>query len=559
MSKVSAKSLNGTQRTCINVSDVQFNTSVWFTTDIDLFVAKSNLKLLTIFLSAHTPGERTYLHIRDCSIGSPLFVINANATFERCSFYHLRSDNTSFISAIYSTIKIQSSTIEQFEGQWFLHYLSGVAQLIDVVFASCSSTKALVGVYNESVLIIDSCMFLSNNHSLIYIKTSSLGIIRNSNFSHNVVLNSTSVHFLVRSTHGSGLMMTMCHFYNNTLVGTAVSFVDKCIGIVETSTFTFNKCRAIDSYSRSYMVIRRCIFHRNMEYYGAAISLQQQKQYLTSDKLKVGNTIRTFLNKYLDTQNCKMIFDVGSVPQFVQSTCTIHKCTFTENNSKIGGAIYAHNMSLIIRASVFMNNSAMGSSLQRAGYGGAICLQNCHTNVTGSSFSGNKANFGGGIAQELQSVLYIDSSTFTNNTALEGVMGHGGAILESSKPERSANSTTLFISNCTFCNNKASDSAGAIFTGLSISIRASKFHLNSARTGGAMWSRSGHITNCDFVSNSAQQGGGAMIFSINSRVNISHSNFTNNIADAGGAILGTQNSSLVCRFCLFCNNTAGHK
>jgi predicted outer membrane repeat protein len=115
------------------------------------------------------------------------------------------------------------------------------------------------------------------------------------------------------------------------------------------------------------------------------------------------------------------------------------------------------------------------------------------------------------------------------------------------------------ISDCTFTNNSASFSGGAISGENIININDSTFEGNHAhQSGGAVCSDNGRltITNCDFINNSAYCGGAIGCNEISDPYNLTiiNSYFTNNTASGDGGAIFTHN--MVINNSVFTNNTS---
>ncbi len=110
---------------------------------------------------------------------------------------------------------------------------------------------------------------------------------------------------------------------------------------------------------------------------------------------------------------------------------------------------------------------------------------------------------------------------------------------------------TLHLSHCSFTNNAALNSGGAVYAVslFGVLIDSSTFNNNDARSGGAVCGETCCLTqlrihNCTFKRNKATAMGGALYFNTTS-ANISHSNLSENISPAAGAIYSTgKNSTL---------------
>ena len=161
--------------------------------------------------------------------------------------------------------------------------------------------------------------------------------------------------------------------------------------------------------------------------------------------------------------------------------------------------------------------------------GGAICAYNCTLQIINCTFSFNQASDAGGAIYASSAKLDIADCTFLNNTC-NGLYGDGGAVYAESSSR--------------------------------VNIIGSKFHCNSADSGGAVNSFTSNMTveNTEFADNIANWYGGSL-FS-DSIMNVSSSTFRNNRAGLkGGAIHSTYNGfndycSLFLSNSIFTNNSA---
>lgn len=119
-----------------------------------------------------------------------------------------------------------------------------------------------------------------------------------------------------------------------------------------------------------------------------------------------------------------------------RGTLTVRQSTFSGNHASRGGGIDNWG-TLTVRQSTFSGNSAVGA-------GGGINNEiGSVLTVINSTFSGNHADIGGGINSESGSVLTVLNSTFNGNN-IEGISNQG----------------TLTLGNTIFVNNIHADCAG---------------------------------------------------------------------------------------------------
>ena len=212
---------------------------------------------------------------------------------------------------------------------------------------------------------------------------------------------------------------------------------------------------------------------------------------------------------------------------------TVNNCTFTNNTVNgsypdgYAGAIFNDFGTLTVTGSTFDNNTAPD--------GGAIYNRGTLT-VNNSTFSGNK-----------QSAISSMDSLTVNNSIFSGNTGSSGAIFASN---------ILNVTNCTFTNNKASYNGGAISAEI-LTVIDSTFSDNTALEGmgGAIWtmSPSSTIVNSTFLVNAAGEGGA--IANLNN-LTVENCIFSGNNAGSGGAIYNSNWVTLSDKNSTFINNMA---
>ncbi len=232
--------------------------------------------------------------------------------------------------------------------------------------------------------------------------------------------------------------------------------------------------------------------------------------------------------KQLNVINCHSEQGFSPIAGLDRAYITIDDSSFRGNSSSgSGGVIYAHQGNIIIRNSVFEDNSA-------ARYAGAIYNKGPsfrpsevygRLEISNVSFKNNRAGAGGAIAIE-DGQLWIWDSQFTGN-AVEGV---GGAIVNN------LGRTTIMRSS--FTENKAAvgGAIGSTFGSLNISL--SSFSDNAAsHNGGAMNLLDGEasVSDSSFFNNEAPEGGAVYGYAVPNFV-LRHVSMVNNVAEESGGI-----------------------
>ena len=191
---------------------------------------------------------------------------------------------------------------------------------------------------------------------------------------------------------------------------------------------------------------------------------------------------------------------------------------FVNNTAKYGGAIMNYAYGLVLDDSTFTNNTAkIGGAI----YNSADCFV-----VGNSTFANNTATNNGGVIFNYGIGFVVGNSTFVNNSAADGA----GAILNGGRG--------FVVGNSTFANNTATSKGGAIYNyGIGFVVGNSTFANNTAEDAGAVYNEGDNsvVGNSTFVNNTATSIGGAIIN--NGKLVVDNSAFGDNAANYyGGAI-----------------------
>ena len=191
---------------------------------------------------------------------------------------------------------------------------------------------------------------------------------------------------------------------------------------------------------------------------------------------------------------------------------------FVNNTAKYGGAIMNYAYGLVLDDSTFTNNTAkIGGAI----YNSADCFV-----VGNSTFANNTATSNGGVIFNYGIGFVVGNSTFVNNSAADGA----GAIMNGGRG--------FVVGNSTFANNTATSKGGAIYNyGIGFVVGNSTFANNTAEDAGAVYNEGDNsvVGNSTFVNNTATSIGGAIIN--NGKLVVDNSAFEDNAANYyGGAI-----------------------
>ena len=229
--------------------------------------------------------------------------------------------------------------------------------------------------------------------------------------------------------------------------------------------------------------------------------------------------------------------NIGTALELTETTAQIVNSTFLSNrkglyrqcvpstfsycmNGFVGGAIIATNSTVDVSRSRFEDN--------RADWGGAIVAeQDSIVNMSENVFARNGAKFGGVLFSD-SGTITIEASEFHDNNAA------GGGILYSG-------SSTIIIEASGFHDNYATRFGGVLYSiSSSITIEASGFHDNYATSkGGVLFSSRNTITIIEasgFHDNYATRFGG-VLYSSDSTITIEASGFHDNYATMLGGVM----------------------
>ena len=393
--------------------------------------------------------------------------------------------------------------------------------------------------------------------------------------------------------HMAYLRITNCEFDDNISerFGGAITAAFNATLHVQETTFVGNKAAqfasAIDAGLNATVHIEETTFVGNKAQYAGAIFAHLQANLFLDETTFVGNkasceggAINIQQQAYLRMTNC--VFDEnisgrlgGAIAAAANTTLEIQETNFTHNRAMQGGAIDIDIPKTYLRVTdcKFENNHVGHSGIGGAIYGGfGIILEIQGTSFTRNSawqsgainiaalgylsatdctFEDNRATWiAGAIYSGYQSVLEINGSYFSNNSAPEG-----GAINVQTE-------SNLSLSYCEFKYNFASVDGGAVIVMSNVKLKVEKtnFTDNSAsHFGGALLMDTRtecYVEWCVFFRNAAKVAGGAVYVVSNSSLHTKYTNFMNNNANNGGAINIQGNSKLQTKMCSFWKNFA---
>ena len=220
----------------------------------------------------------------------------------------------------------------------------------------------------------------------------------------------------------------------------------------------------------------------------------------------------------------------------------IFQCLFKKNFADKGGAIHSWNTRLYIENTTFLNNSALSGGAIKTTELADISIVRCY-------FDGNSAKKIGGAIVHVGVWLSVAHSTFKHNRAASG-----GAFYSQVTPNRVKRRTIqtkglldISIVRCRFYGNSATKFGGAIMQdGGRLSVASGIFEQNHAAYGGALYSQ----VYTPFTVN-----GVTVQIKGYSDISIVRCLFKNHLAFNGG-VIKSWNAKLNIRITQFFNNTA---
>ena len=325
---------------------------------------------------------------------------------------------------------------------------------------------------------------------------------------HVNFVNNTAKYGGAIMNYAYGLVLDDSTFVNNTAkIGGAIYNSADCF-VVGNSTFANNTATSNGGVIFNYgigFVVGNSTFVNNSAADGAGAILNGGRGFV------VGNS--TFANNTATSKGGAIYnYGIGFV---------VGNSTFANNTAKDAGAVYNEGDNSVVGNSTFVNNTAK--------YGGAIMNDAYGLVLDDSTFTNNTAKIGGAIYNSADCFV-VGNSTFVNNSAADGA----GAILNGGRG--------FVVGNSTFANNTATSKGGAIINNGKLVVDNSVFEDNAANYyGGAIFNWDDlQVTNSAFDGNdilvrniramdNVDHGGAAIYNWKNGKLDISKSNFTNNI------------------------------
>ncbi len=292
------------------------------------------------------------------------------------------------------------------------------------------------------------------------------------------------------------------------------------------------------------------MFFYNQADKGGTIEVMESQLQLTNSKLELGV--------------CPTGTGEGGGIHALRSTITVRDTSFVNGIAGFAGAgILLHDsVSYLERIEVRNNTVAntgaginlFGSSMTLVDslitenssnlFGGGLLFTSSNATILRTAVTDNYAGFGGGAVKLLGGYLNLTSCQISGNVGVE----YGAAFDVMTQGPLSVQKTVMIVDRCEIADNMAGDGAGFYLYDVDeVAVLNSMVRNNSARAGGAVWSRAPRATsfaNVFFHENFAVDGG-AIFCTEPCEMEIASSEFARNGASGmGGAIFSTEGTKL---------------
>ena len=408
---------------------------------------------------------------------------------------------------------------------FFIFNTNNQIVLNNITFKNCYTPSIGGAIYsNGENIVISNCKFIDNS-------AKEFGGAMHIVGDNSIISNCT---FINNKAPTGGALVTnkKCTIINCTFINNKAdnggAFMTGEENTISNCIFTNNSAKLggalwVQDHNSAIM---NCIFTNNVakEEGGAICSVDN------ADNLIISNS--TFTNNKATTG--------GAISSY--SPNTVSNCSFTNNTADRAGAIWIQGANCTVINCKITNNTA-----NRAG---AIWIQGANCTVINCKITNNTASdLGGAIFLRGSKNSYVKNCNFSNNNAAED----GGAVYVAEF------CTNAIISNSTFTNNKAKDGGSMLIFSPTTVLDCSFTNNTAANSAGAIWMQAVNSTiiNCSFTNNTASKRAGAVIMTATENCNVKNCNFTNNVAkEEGGAISWDYNNNGNVEHSYFYNNTA---
>ena len=561
----------------IILDGLKFNNSFWIFSGVNVEII--NCDAVSLVLTLH---HLKHAFIQNCTFGNWTFRSVQNAFIKNCNIV-FHGDISTSLDFLNSSAYIGNITMENknITGDGIFVYNYSFLHVEQSTFVNNTVRSGIIKILKSSSLIMSNCTVWGNYATyyagVIYTRGSFV-YLKNTYFNNNVAINGGGAIFI----ENMSFLQTMnCTFKNNSVDrtfgnGGAILSLNYSILDLSYSIFDHNKAHAgsaIQQQFNSKMKLNQCPFFKNSE---TAIVGLYSSQVCIINSIFENNLAKLTGGAVIMGEKSVLIVSNTTFENNVQisaSTLNLYQTLYDDmNKGKIGGAIYLSESVANISESWFHDNSASYCC------GSIAALFNSSLSISNTTFVNNFVGvFGGAICSE-NSFINIEYSKFINNSVLNNVYGMGGGLYLTASAVKisnvllskcdasvgaaiSSNSTTitmssssvtanmgsainlsnghsLKINNCTFSNNSAHESGGAVVCeACTVKIVNTRFSHNSELDGGgAVLAECQNVNthNSSFTHNTAYRGGAMSISTSN--VSISDNKFSHNLATKGGAV-----------------------
>jgi len=224
-------------------------------------------------------------------------------------------------------------------------------------------------------------------------------------------------------------------------------------------------------------IVTQCTFIGNSSGDGGGMWNYQSSPTVTNctfsdNSTLVGGGMVNDYNSNPTVTDCTFINNTASYNGAGMTNClsspTVTNCNFIGNTAVYGGGMANYEGgSPIVTNCIFRGNLALDSPSVSGGWGGGILNYLCSPKLTNIAFSGNSANYGGGIYSWCSSTQTVTNCIFTGNSA----SFDGGGLYN----YYDSISTVI---NCTFIGNSAGFDGGGLYN---------DFNSTSTLTNNILW------------------------------------------------------------------------
>ncbi|CAG9325837.1 unnamed protein product [Blepharisma stoltei] len=405
----------------------------------------------------------------------------------------------------------------------------------------------------SQMISIESSLFKSNyspngyGGALLYLQTLTSGIslfeISSTDIRNNSALYGGSI-FIAQQWTGSSktdVSIKSSNFYFNTASYASCLYFDSTVTLADSSAIWYSNfiensskiSACVIFYSKGNLNFSFCDFLTNSGRLSSALQIDISDSTVTFDSCKFSNnkglSVILIDNQnsisYINTMNCIFEYNYGSAISLNYDSLHDSGSIFRHNLAASGSCLRLQNSAIAISdSSKFLNNTSSTN-------GGAVLLSSASEFYCSSCrFASNKAQTGGAIYAEQDSVFSIFSSDFNKNSCDED----GSAIYGFNTNRES------YLNFSKFYENNSKNGGSIVFINSKTLIESSRIYSNQ---GGIKLSLSNlSVLNSHFSNQSCTLG--CFIYtSINSDVYIKNSIFSYGISnDSGGAIYSSSSS-----------------